>query len=233
MLTLLTFPGSFGAPSHSPFCVKAMCLLEMSGEDWRPEYLNNPSKMPLRKLPVLKSDDRLIPDSAQIQAFLEDRGADFYPDLNADQKAQAHALMRMNENSFELLLAHDRWLTDACWEVTRDVFFSAIPKLIRKPVTNRIRKTVRDGLMSQGIAKFSENDRLTRARLDLDAIMTQLGTQKFLFGDKPSAADASIAPVLDMLAALPAKTGMQQMVASETRATDYVIRARAAIYPKL
>lgn len=32
MLNLITFPATFGEPSSSPFCVKAMILLQMSGK---------------------------------------------------------------------------------------------------------------------------------------------------------------------------------------------------------
>lgn len=109
MLTLLTFPGSFGQPSHSPYCVKAMCLLEMAGVQWQPEYLDNPSKMPMGKLPVLRDGEKLIPDSAHIQAHLEQAGADFYPGLTTQERAQAHAFVRLAEDSLSVHLVYGRW----------------------------------------------------------------------------------------------------------------------------
>jgi len=119
MLTLLTFPGSFGAPSHSPFCVKAMCLLELSGLEWRAEYLHDPRKMPLSRLPVLKDGAHLIPDSAFIQTHLEAKGINFYPDMSAQEKAHAHALIQMCEAGIYNILVHERWLVDANWATQR------------------------------------------------------------------------------------------------------------------
>ena len=112
MLTLLTFPSSFGAPSHSPYCVKAMYLLQMSGLNWQPEYMHDPRKMPLSRLPVLKEGDQLIPHSAHIQMHLEANGVDFNVGLSDLEKAQAHALVQMTEAALYNVLAHDRWLVD-------------------------------------------------------------------------------------------------------------------------
>ena len=115
MLTLLTFPGSFGAPSHSPYCVKAMCLLHISGPEWQPEYLHDPRKMPLSRLPVLRDGEQLVPDSANIQRHLEAKGIDFNKGLSATQIAQSHALVQMSEAGIYNTLVCDRWLNDESW----------------------------------------------------------------------------------------------------------------------
>lgn len=232
MLTLLTFPASFDQPSHSPYCVKAMCLLQMSGQSWQPEFLDNPTRMPLGKLPVLRDGKSLIPDSANIQAHLEAAGADFYPGLSKAQRAQAHAMMHMAEDSLYLHLVYNRWLEPENWSVVRDVFFAAIPRLIRKPITGRIRKQVVAGLTSHGIARFSEVDRLARLSRDLNALSAQLAGKPFLFGAAPCAADASVAPVIGMLAELPADTATRNTVRARTDLIAYAERCRAAIYPQ-
>ncbi|PCH65691.1 MAG: hypothetical protein COC12_14250, partial [Rhodobacteraceae bacterium] len=87
MLTLLTFSKGFGLFSLSPFCVKAAYLLQASGQKWRREDLIEPSAMPHRKLPVLRTDDGLIGDSEAIRGWLESKGADFDPGLSDLQKA--------------------------------------------------------------------------------------------------------------------------------------------------
>lgn len=231
MLTLISFPGGFDQPSHSPFCTKAMCLLEMSGFDWTPEFITNPTRMPLSRLPVLKLNDRLIPDSHHIQDYLENRGADLFPGLTANDKAQAHFVIRTVEENLRMGLVHDRWLHDDCWSIVREAFFDEVPRLIRRPVTNGIRRKVRAALLSHGIAQFSEKDRLARLGRDLDALSRHLGGKRFLFGDLPCAADAAAVPVLDMLRTLPAKTPLRTMVRSRSDLMDYVTRGRAAIYP--
>ncbi|MDA7429875.1 hypothetical protein PGB28_15530 [Primorskyibacter aestuariivivens] len=139
MITLLTFPASFTCPSHSPYCVTAMCLLQMAGEAWEPEFHDDPRKMPYGKLPVARIDGRVIPDSGNIQRALEARGAEFYPGLSPLQKAHAHAVQRMAEESLSFGLIHERWMRDENWAVVRDVFFAAMPRPIRVFVTGRIR----------------------------------------------------------------------------------------------
>lgn len=231
MLTLLTFPGSFGAPSHSPFCVKAMCLLQLSGLEWQPEYVNDPRKMPLSRLPVLRTGDRLIPDSAHIQDYLESQGAKLHVGMTEQDKARAHALVCMVESTFHSVLIIDRWLVDESWKHTRKAFFGEIPWIIRGPLTRKLRKNIRTKMMADGAAQFSEAERLDHMTHDLNALTMQLGDKAFLFGDVPSAADAAIAPFLDMILSLPVKTGSRDMLRNHDSLPAYVARVRAAIYP--
>ncbi len=231
MLTLLTFPGNSDQPSHSPFCLKAMCLLQMSGQTWVPEYVANPSKMPLGRLPVLKTADRLIPDSTNIQTYLESHGADFNAGLSADDKARSHALTRMVEENLRCGLVHDRWLNEQCWPVIRETFFADMPAILRKIIPGMIRRNVRRAMMAQGIAQFSREDRLDRLGRDIRAIEQTLGNNPFLFGETPSAADATIAPVLDMIRTLPCDTGLRRLVRENAGLMSYIEHARAALYP--
>ena len=231
MLTLLTFPDSFGAPSHSLYCVKAMCLLQMSGLKWQPEYMQDPRKMPLSRLPVLRDSDQLIPDSTHIQMHLEKCGIDFNAGLSDVDKARAHALVQMTEAGLYNILVTYRWLNDESWEHTRKAFFSGIPALIRGPLTRKLRKGVRAKMMANGIAQFSETQRVEQMKRDLNALSIQLDDQTFLFGDTPTAADAAIAPVLDMILNLPVDTGARALLRGWDGLPAYVARVRAAIYP--
>ena len=95
MLTLLTYPAGYGQFSLSPFCVKAAYLLHLSGQPWKRQDLNDPRKMPHAKLPVLRTEDRLVPDSDGIRYWLEERGAVFDAGLNTRQSGQSQALITL------------------------------------------------------------------------------------------------------------------------------------------
>ena len=231
MLTLLTFPGSDHLPTHSPFGMKAMCLLQMSGVSWKPEYITDLTAMPLGRVPVLRADDRLIPDSHNIQAYLEDHGAKLNDGLSATERAISHALVRMIEDGMRLGLVHDRWLHPDVWPVMRDQFFAQVPEQARETVGEEVRGHVRAGLMSQGIAQFDEADRLRRMEKDVDALATLLDDKPFLFADHPTAVDAIAGPVLDMICDLPAPTGLRKLVQDREKLVAYVAAVRAAIYP--
>lgn len=229
---LIMFPGDSALPSLSPFCMKAVCLLEMAGEAWQPEYTTDVSTMPLGKLPVLRFGDQLIPDSSNIEDFLTARGANFYPGLSQGEICEAHALVRMVEYSLVLGMAHDRWLDENVWPKARDMFFAGVPDEIKEVVAPQAQESVRAGLMSQGIARFSPQDRQARFDKDLAAIDSKLAKNDFLFGDVPSGADAAIAPTLDMILRLPAKTDLRTAVAENAPLVAYVARVREAIYPE-
>jgi len=231
MLTLLTFPGGPDQPSHSPFCLKAMCLLQMSGHPWQPKFLDAPSKMPHGRLPVLKTSDRLIADTHHIQTWLESQGVDFNPGLDDADMARSHTLIRMVEDNLRCGLVHDRWLRNDCWAHYRAVFFGNVPRPLRRLISNMVRRKVRQGLTAHGIAQFSEDDRLDRLERDIAAVTAALGDQLFLFGDTPTAADAAILPVLDMIRTLPCDTGLRRLMQQNTTLCTYADRTRAVLYP--
>lgn len=231
MITLLTIRGDARLPSLSPFCVKAMCLLEMASEDWEPDYSARMSDMPYGKLPVIRHNGTLLPDSGNLQRFLEARGADFHPGMGDAQRAQSRAFQRLAENSLRMGLVYDRWIDDAGWAACRETMFAGVPEAMRAAVADPVRETIRKALTGEGFARFSPEDRLAVMNDDLKAVEAMLLQGKFLLGDVPTAADASLVPVLDMLANLPAETALQARVVSEPRLMDYIAAGRAALYP--
>lgn len=231
MLTLITYPAGLGMPSLSPYCVKAMGLLNLSGLDWAPEWRDMPKGTKYGKLPEMRlPGGEVIADSSAIQDWLEGR-ADLHPGLSEAQKAQSHALVRMVEGSLGAGMGHDRWVRDDCWPACREAIFATVPGPIRGIVGGMVRRKARRGFIAQGIGSFTEQDRLARLGRDLDAITVTLGAGPFLFGDAPTAADAAVAPVLAMIDALPADTGLRRLVRGNAALMEYIPRARAALYP--
>ncbi len=229
MLNLLTFPTHFGEPGGSPFAVKAICLLNMSGQKWKNNHADV-RKMPKAKLPVLKVGERMIPDSENIRAYLEQQGADFDKGLTDSERAASRAFIRMAEEHLYFHLVADRWLRDDTWPITRDAFFGMIPKAMRGFITGKIRKNLRAGLHVQGIGRFTEAERAERVAKDLEAIKLQLGDKPYLFGNDPTAADASVCPMLSGLASVPLPTEVSSLVKNDAILTDYIARMRAALY---
>jgi len=229
MLNLLSFPTHFDQPGGSPFCLKVICLLNMSGQDWKCS-LADVRKMPKAKLPVLKVGDKLIPDSENIRSYLEQQGADFDAGLSDTERAASRAFIRMAEEHLYFHLITDRWLRNDTWPITRDTFFGMIPKLIRGMITSKLRKNLRAGMHTQGIGRFSETERAERVAKDLEAIKLQLGDKPYLFGDAPTAADASICPMLSGLESIPLPTEVSNLVKGDDVLTGYIARMRAALY---
>jgi len=231
MMTLYTFAPSFGQISASPFSVKAIWMMQLSGQPWQREILADPRKMPKGKLPVLRDGDRMIADSDAIRAYLEGKGAAFDEGLSDLDRANARAFIRMAEEHMYFHQVMDRWGHEDVWPIIRDTYFDMIPKPIRGIVTGRLRKQLMRGLDAQGLGRFTESERLERLEADLQAIAARLWQTKFLFADVPTSADLSVAAVLGGMRASPAPTLLSQRIATDAVLCDYIDRCEAALNP--
>jgi glutathione S-transferase len=231
MLTLITIPAAFGLPSGSPFSLKAMGLLALSGLDWQRQD-GDPRKAPKGKLPVLHDGAQVIPDSEAIRAHLEAQyGVDFDTGLSAEARATSRALIRMADEHLYFLLVCDRWLDDANWPHVRESIFAAVPKAIRGVIGNKVRKKVRANMWGQGVGRHSGDAWLARAGQDIQAVMALLADKPFLFGAAPTAADASVAPVLAAMAASPTETMLSKRINGDAPLMAYLHRVRSTLYP--
>ncbi|KIN62996.1 Glutathione S-transferase [Sulfitobacter noctilucicola] len=229
MITLVTFAPSFGQPAASPFCVKAIWLLNMSGQPWQREDIADPRSVPRQKLPALRAGDDIIPDSDNIRHYLEQQGADFDRGLSELDKATSRAFIRMAEEHMYFHVVLDRWGDDSVWPTIRDTYFGMIPRLLRGIVTRKLRKTCLDGMHAQGLGRLSPQERLARIEPDLQAITTRLWHGRFLFGDQPTAADASVAAMLANMIATPGQTLLKTRISEDAVLRHYVERSSDAM----
>jgi len=224
MLTLLTYPRNGDVFSLSPFCVKAALLLAYAKQPWQREDLNDPRKMPHRKLPVLRTPAGLVPDSTEIRKFLEAKGTDFDPGLSARDKAHAQSLIRLAEDTLYFHLVQDRWANDAVWPTIRDDYFKEIPALIRRPVTSSIRRSVCNGLAFQGTGRFSVSERLERLEQDLQAVTALLKDHAFLLSNQITSADFSVASMLQAMRTTMVETEIVRRVSDDPVLSGYIDR---------
>jgi glutathione S-transferase len=231
MLKLVTFAPAFGAPSASSFGVKALCLLKMAGADYE-VVSGDPRKAPKAKLPMLVDGDTTIPDSEDIRSYLEQKfNVDFDAGLSPEQRATSRAIIRMCDEHLYFALVCDRWLNDANWEVVKETFFGMIPALMRGFITKKIRQKVRDNMYAQGMGRHSVEEQFVRADKDIKAILTLVGDKPFLFGNTPTAADTSAAPVIASMAGSPTETMLSKRINADAPLMAYLDRVREALYP--
>jgi glutathione S-transferase len=232
MLKLITYPAAFGEPSASPFCVKAMCLLQVSGINWTPKYTSDPRKTPNGKLPILIDAGVTIADSDAIREHLEKSfKTDFDKGLTPEQRAISRAIIRMVEEHLYFALVSDRWLDDGNWVHVKKEFFKGIPALMHGFISTMIRNKTRAQVTAQGMARHSVKEQTARAAKDIAAIKTLLGDKLFLFGDAPTAADMSVVPILRGIAKTPTKTGLRDLITNDQVLMAYLDRGREAMYP--
>ncbi|WP_299618812.1 glutathione S-transferase family protein [uncultured Tateyamaria sp.] len=229
MLTLVAYPPAFDQPSASPFCVKALYLLNMSGLPWQRNDTNDPRNWPNAKLPALWIEDQIIGDSDGIRAFLEGKGAQFDKGLSDLDRATSRAFIRMAEEHMYFHLLLDRWADDAVWPRIRDTYFSELPGLLRNFIAGGMRRTVLKGMQTQGLGRLTPEERMARIEPDLQAIAHRLWQGPFLFGATPSAADASVAPMLAAMIGTPGDTALSRRVSEDQILTDYTTRVATAL----
>ncbi|MEM8750619.1 MAG: glutathione S-transferase family protein [Pseudomonadota bacterium] len=190
MLTLLTFPSGLGVSAYSPFAVKSEVLLVMSGIQYTKEF-PMVTKMPRSKIPVLKDGERLIPDTAHIQTYLEqEQGVDFDSHLSAEQLATATAFRGMMENHLYFINAYFRWIDHP--KAVHDTYFVEVPKLLRGLIFKAALKQVHKTLHLQGLGRHSRDELIAFGRKDVQALADQLGDKPYFLGDQPSSIDAMV-----------------------------------------
>lgn len=232
MITLTIYPESFGEPSASPFCTKALCMLQATGLSFQVDETPDPRKAPKQKLPIIKHDGHVIPDSEQIREHIEAAADfDFNEGLTAEQRGISRAVTRMLEEHFYFAVVADRWGNDANWAHVKKAFFSDIPAIIRPIVTRMIRKQAIGQLNGQGIGRHTEEERFDRARRDVISVRTILGDKPFLFGDGPTAADYTAIPMLRSSIVTPVPTLLSDFIREDAKIMAYLERGKAALYP--
>lgn len=232
MLKLLVYPPAFGELNGSPFVTKALCLLHMAGQPFEVEITPDPRKQPKRKLPVLQDGDQVIPDSDQIRDHLEHKfGIDFDAGLDDRQRAQSRMIIRAVEEHLYFAVLASRWQEDANWVHTRAAFFEGMPGPLAPLVAWMVRRNAVHQVIGQGMGRHSPAERVTRAEKDIAAIEQLLGDQDFLFGDKPTAADASVVPMLRSAGVFPREDEISELVLSRPSLARYIERGRKTIYP--
>lgn len=227
MITLVTYPKGWGQPSLSPFCVKAMYLLNKSGLEWRILETNDPRSFPHSKLPALKVGQNTIGDSDAIRAYIAEHGADLDTHLSPVERADARAYQRMAEEHLYYQIVLDRWANDAVWPEVLRTYFSGIPAFIRGFVTRKLRRNVVQGLNFLGHQRSTEQERMARIEQDLQAVSSRLKGRKFLFGDTPCSTDASLGPMLAAAKATPIATSLSKRIETDAEICAYIDRVAA------
>ncbi len=231
MLKLVTYPAAFGAPSASPFGVKTMCLLNMSGAIWE-AVPGDPAEAPKGKLPILIDDGKTIPDSEDIRTHLEKKfNKDFDAGLTAEQRAVSRAVIRMMDEHLYFAILNQNWNTDANWESLVAELFGMVPEPARQAVAESTRENVLGDLRAQGFGRHASTEQFARANQDITAVQVLLGESRFLFGNTPTAVDASAGPIMAAIAASPTQTTLSRRVSEDLHLMAYLKRVREALYP--
>ncbi len=196
MITLYTFGPKFGTPDPSPFCMKAIALLQMAGLDYELAECD-PRKAPKGKGPWMDDNGTVVPDSTFIRWHLEsEHGADFDAGLSDEEKSISWAFEKLCEDHLYWAMVYERWEIDENFAKGPVQFFEAIPAPLRPLIQRVARNATRKNLHGHGMGRHSYPEIQRLATRDLEAISTFLADKPYLMGEEPCAADAFLSGCL-------------------------------------
>lgn len=232
MITLYQFPPAFGLPNASPFCLKMELYLRMTGLSYRNRYTVDLRRAPKGKLPWIDDDGTAVADSGLIIEYLKGKYGDTLDHaLTPIQRATALAITRMLEEHLYWTVLHDRWISDAGWELTRPAFFGAMPWLLRQIVPTVARRGIRAELRGSGVGRHAAEQIHALGIADVDALATLLGEQDYVLGPLATSVDAVVAAFLANILMVPLDTPIKRAAAAHPNLVAYCRRMAQRYFP--
>ncbi|WP_439685174.1 Glutathione S-transferase [Cupriavidus oxalaticus] len=231
MITLYTFGPAFGLPDASPFVTKAEMLLKLAGLPYhaRPGSLR---RAPKGKLPYLDDTGRIVADSTMIRWHIEKTyHIDFDAGLSPAERGIAWAAEKLMEDHLYWAVARVRWLDQANFERGPAQFFRGVPAPVRGLAERLVRYKVRKTLWGQGLGRHSEEELVALASKGVTSIADILGDKRYLMGDKPCGADATLFAFAGSLLCPVFDTPIRTAAEGHGNLVAYMDRMRAEFYP--
>jgi glutathione S-transferase len=188
MITLYGFGPMFGLPDPSPFVLKTMTQLKMSGLPFNFERAGR-ADAPKGKIPFIRDGDLVLGDSVFILDHLERaHGVDLDTHLTPRQRSQGWAVERMLEDHLYWAIVHARWAIDANFDKGPAQFFAGAPEEAKRAGQAGMKQV----LHGQGFGRHANEEVADLATRDFAAASELLGDKPFLFGERPCSMDATL-----------------------------------------
>ncbi|HEX3916076.1 MAG TPA: glutathione S-transferase family protein [Caulobacteraceae bacterium] len=188
MITLYGFGPLFGLPDPSPFVLKTLTQLKMSGLPFAFERAR-PTDAPKGKIPFIRDGETVLGDSVFILDHLQRiHGVDLDAHLTPEQKSVGWAMERMLEDHLYWAIVHARWAIDENFEKGPAQFFAGAPDDVKLQGQENVKRT----LFGQGFGRHEVAEIADLASRDFASASALLGDKPFLFGDAPCSKDATL-----------------------------------------
>jgi glutathione S-transferase len=232
MIELYQFRPKFGVPNLSPFCLKLETWLKISGLAYKVNFLDDPRKGPLGKLPYIKDGALTLADSSIIIEYLQaEYNVDLDKHLSNEQKAITHSCKIMIEEHLYWALIYHRWLGDG-WPPLKERVFGGMPLGLRQLAPVLVQRKIRADLNSQGLGRHSEEQINHFARQDLESLSTLLSDKPYFFGEQVSSIDAVLYATLCQIFKSSLQTPLLDIAQNFVNLKDYQERMGRHYFPE-
>eukprot|EP00611_Tribonema_gayanum_P010790 TRINITY_DN208_c0_g1_i4.p1 TRINITY_DN208_c0_g1~~TRINITY_DN208_c0_g1_i4.p1 ORF type:complete len:250 (-),score=81.14 TRINITY_DN208_c0_g1_i4:637-1386(-) len=205
--------------------IQAEAYLRLTGTPFTIKHTGDMG--PYGKLPFIELNGAQYADSSTIIDVIN---AHFNNDLNKglspEQKAAAHALHRLAEESIYFAMLYSRWEDDGGWAGAMPAYIGRDAGFATRFMTNWVmRPKIRKCCWGQGTGRLPPDVVIDRFAKDLAAINTFLGDKTYLFDTAaPTYADVVIFSQLDCIFNCHIKTILDGTIAKFPALTAYVAR---------
>ncbi len=191
---LYQFPPNTGNFRASAPCVAIEAYLRLSGIEYQTETKDALRRSDTAILPAVSVDGKTISDSEKILRYFESRSTGALDSfLSQNQQAEKLMLWRLMNGSIYQFMVAERWLHPEVYPDFVESFrrimlprrMDVLWPIVKRLVTRRVR-----GKYLKSIAHLSGVERLQFTAENFSVLDRVLGDQEFLFGDRPSSADA-------------------------------------------
>ncbi|MDI9817569.1 MULTISPECIES: glutathione S-transferase family protein [unclassified Legionella] len=234
MIILYQYPGVWGLPNASPFCLKIETYLRMAEIPYEIRFMMNPAKAPKGKLPFIKIDDETIADSELIIEYLIRKFGDLLDrELTREQKAETFLLDNLFAERLYWIMLYLRWQDEQGWSSLCDSFFPRLPRLAKLFVPGQVRKQVKRALYAQGMGRHSYDEVLSMGNKTLDVIAQRLAQKRYFHGSELTGIDATAFAFLANIAWLPHEDALKKQLQQHDNLLDYCDRIWGAFYSEM
>jgi glutathione S-transferase len=229
-LKVFTFAPAWGLPTSGPFALKLLKWLDLAGMPYTQVIEHFSQKGPKGKNPWIELDGELVGDTEIIIDLLARRsGFDIDAGLTPEQRGRSHAVRRMIEEHFHMVLEWELFVHPAGIDGgARQMAREAVPAPLAGLATAYIAGHFGKQLHARGIARHAPDIIAAKARADLDAVEGLIGDGPYLNGSRLSMADVSIYGLLMPMARWPMKTPAAESIKSRPRLMTYLDQVHAA-----
>ncbi len=202
--------------------------MRMVGHPYTNVYLGYPKNAPKGKLPYIDDGGVRIGDSESILQYLCTRyGYPIDAHLTPIQKSNGLAICRLVEEHLYWIIVHNRWLDDSIWPQIRLQFFGHLMEPVQSIVALWFRRYMRRQSYAHGMARHSEQEILRSGIVDVDAIATLLGSNRYILGDHPSSFDATVYAFISSILLATLETTLKSETLRYTRLMKYCERMQS------
>lgn len=209
VVILFQIPRTPAAPNLSPFALKLETFLRMAKIPYQNEYCMQLSSK--KKTPWIMYNGKEYCDSQFIIEFLnKEFEIDLSKHLKAHDKAVAHSMRKMTEESLYWTLALSRWVYSYNDPSAKKV----LP--VSQCVFWQMKNAVKKAGYYQGYGRHTEEEVERICRQDLQALSDHIGNNMFLMGNQPCEEDAAVFGMLAMMWLMPETSFFTKILKDKT-----------------